>query len=96
MSAKVPSERFTGAMLALACGDALGAPAEFIRTREEMRRRFFSADARKYLGEPVEGGRSDAEDFENRTQKLTEIALVMTHGILKSIPHVGHPDFRDA
>jgi hypothetical protein len=62
---------------------------------EEMRRRFFSADAHKYLGEPVEGGRSDANDFENRTQRLTEIALVMTHGILKSIPHVGHPDFRD-
>lgn len=62
---------------------------------EEMRRRFYGPEARKYLGEPVEGGRSDAEDFESRTQKLAEAALVMTHEILKSIPHVGHPDFGD-
>lgn len=58
---------------------------------EEMRRRFYGPDARKYLGDPV----SEAEDFENRTQKLTEAAVLMTHEILKSIPHVGHPDFRD-
>ena len=34
-----PSDRFTGALLALACGDALGAPAEFM-TRTQMRSAF--------------------------------------------------------
>lgn len=39
MSDRQPADRFTGAMLALACGDALGAPAEFL-TREQMKERF--------------------------------------------------------
>ena len=34
-----PSDRFTGALLALACGDALGAPAEFM-SRTQMRSAF--------------------------------------------------------
>jgi hypothetical protein len=62
---------------------------------QEMKRRYYGKEAREYLGDAVEPGTDDATDFENRTQKLTEIGIVMTHGILKEIPYVGHPEYRD-
>ncbi len=39
MKARHPTDRYTGAMLGLACGDALGAPAEFLSPRQ-MKERF--------------------------------------------------------
>ena len=76
LSGRLPSDRFTGAMLALACGDALGAPAEFTRTREEMRRRF------GHLTEMVGGGGCGWAPGEWTDD--TGMALCVAEGILEA------------
>jgi ADP-ribosyl-[dinitrogen reductase] hydrolase len=70
------SSRFTGALLGLACGDALGAPAEFIGSREEMQRRF------GHLTEMVGGGGHGWAPGEWTDD--TGMALCVADGILEA------------
>jgi hypothetical protein len=62
----------------------------------ETRRQFYDAATRRMLLAP-EKARSltDAQDFEARSTKMVEMAMLETHRILARIPWVGHPDYRD-
>jgi hypothetical protein len=61
----------------------------------ELKSRFYNTEARQML-EPDEAAHlSDEEDFERRTQKLAEHAILMTHHILTGIPWVGAPGNQD-
>lgn len=70
------NERFTGAMLGLACGDALGAPAEFL-SQEELVTRFGR------LTEMVGGGHYTRWQPGEWTDD-TGMALCVAEGILES------------
>ena len=59
------------------------------RVLEELRRLFYSREARLLVKPAVADKVSDSEDFANRTQRLLEFALLMTHRKLLAIPFVG-------
>lgn len=60
--------------------------------RDELQRRFYNRDLRTVV-KPDDASMSDEEDFDERTQKLTEHALFETHRRLAAIPYHGHPDY---
>lgn len=60
--------------------------------RDELKRRYYNRDLRTVV-KPDDASMSDEEDFEERTQKLTEHALFETHRRLAAIPYHGHPDY---
>lgn len=61
-----------------------------------VERSFYGPEMARSLG--AEDGESSggAGDFEDRSQKVVERALVFSHARLKAIPFVGHPDFQAA
>jgi len=57
----------------------------------KMKQRYYSRDARIMINPDKADELTDEEDFEQRTQKLGEQAVIMTHERLKSIGFVGQP-----
>ena len=84
MSAHQPTDRYAGALLALACGDALGAPAEFL-SKEALRAQHGR------LTEMVGGGSCRWEPGEWTDD--TGMTLCVAEGILESpddpVPAIG-------
>lgn len=70
------SDRFTGAMLGLACGDALGAPAEFL-TQENLVTRFGRLEDMVGGGQPTRWRPGEWTDD-------TGMALCVAEGILEN------------
>jgi hypothetical protein len=63
---------------------------------EEIRRQFYDADTRRIFMAPDKAAAlNDAQDFEARSTKMVEMAMLETHRLLVQIPWVGHPDYRD-
>ncbi len=63
---------------------------------EETRRQFYDAATRRMVLSPEKArALNDVQDFEARSTKLVEMAMLETHRILARIPWVGHPDYRD-
>ncbi len=63
---------------------------------DEMKRRFYNLETRNLVKPDDAESMNDDEDFEARTQKLSEHAIFMTHHKLAAIPYVGHPEYREA
>ena len=63
---------------------------------EETRRQFYDAATRRIFLSPEKArALNDVQDFEARSTKMVEMAMLETHRLLARIPWVGHPDYRD-
>lgn len=72
-------------------------PGDFMTRGEnaayrELCERFYNPDIRAAVWPEGGGPATDEEDFRQRTQKLAEYALLMTHRTLAGIPYVGQPE----
>ena len=77
------------------------APGERWQAGEEaivrdMRQSFFNRDVRRLVKHAVADQLSDADDYAQRTKKLSEQALFLTHRQLAQIPFVGQVEYREA
>ena len=74
--------------------------ADFWSTREEairqeIRQTYYTQEMRVLVKTDEAGTMSDEQDYEQRTQTLTEHALFMTHRLLAQIPFHGQAEYRE-
>ncbi|RLB38903.1 MAG: hypothetical protein DRH12_12215 [Deltaproteobacteria bacterium] len=71
----------------------------FLQTGEEriiqdVKNEFYNEKMRDVVKPDDAQSLSDEEDYEKRSQKLMEAAILMTHKKLLSIPYVGDPNYK--
>jgi hypothetical protein len=76
-------------------------PADYWKNGEErivgeMRETFYCRGVRGFVKPDTADQVSDTEDFDGRTQRLMEHALLQTHRLLRDIPFLGQSEFREA
>ncbi len=70
----------------------------FIREQEklilqDMKKDFFSGPLSEFVRYPNNQDINDKDDFLNRSQKLTEKAVILTHRKLLAIPYAGQKEY---
>ena len=62
---------------------------------EDLRRKFYNSNVRQMVKSGDVDDIDNEQDFNERSQKAMEFAVLMTHRKLVSIPYIGHPEFSE-
>jgi len=62
---------------------------------EDLKRKFYNSKVRRLIETDNNKDIDDVEDFNNRSQKSMEFAVLSNHKRLQAIPYVGHNDFSE-
>lgn len=75
------------------CPEYWASGEEFIM--KDFRSKFYNANARQLVKSGDVDDINDEQDFNGRSQKSMEFAVLMTHRKIVAIPYVGHPEFSE-